>query len=349
LGKGLKGDHSTEGAQIVKKDFVSMGLSLKLTAQVAWMVQNHLLLSGAAFRQNPQSAQTWAELFRRGVKGRRIPKLALLTAIDIRATNPEAWNEWKEKLLFELASALQSPKASRLNELIERAAKKKIRIERRFVELLDPRVVESVPSGVLLDDLRALQANGKIGARGSARGGGQQPVGVDLAPLVVKTRSRETWVRFHAVKDRPGLFFHFVQALFSNGVQIQESYVQTDTEKGAYDWFRVKTSLSPAVLKKALLRSLSASGKSVIVPHVRFAVIEVTSSDEKSATISFRGRDQKGALLAAAQALYQAGFEILSAQVHTWGRQIEDVFTVRSPGDEELRVRVSRLNQALTG
>lgn len=30
-----------------------MGVSLKLTTQVTWMVQNHLLLSGAAFRKNP--------------------------------------------------------------------------------------------------------------------------------------------------------------------------------------------------------------------------------------------------------------------------------------------------------
>jgi [protein-PII] uridylyltransferase len=146
-----------------------------------------------------------------------------------------------------------------------------------------------------------------------------------------------------------------VQALFKNGVQIQEAYVQTDAEKGAYDWFRVKSSLSPAVLKKALSRALLAdnalsSGADLSTTStVRFAVIEVTTQDDKSATISFRGRDQKGALLAAAQALYQAGFEILSAQVHTWGRQIEDVFTVRSPGASELGARVSRLNQAWTG
>lgn len=310
LGKGLQGDHSNEGAKIVKHQLISMGISLKLTAQVAWMVQNHLVLSGAAFRQNPHASATWAELFRRGVKGRRISKLALFTAIDIRATNPEAWNEWKERLLNDLTQALRSPKASRLSALLELAEKKKVKVSRDFIENLDPQVVESVPQFILLKDFLSLQKAMD-----------------DLFPLVVRNRQKETWIRFHARADRPGLFLFFTHQLHHAGLSVVEAFVQTYEEFGAYDWFKVKTAKPLTVLNSVLRKTISSSR--IKPEQVQFAAIDVISQDDKIAILSFRGRDQRGALLAAAQALHDAGFEILSAKVHTWGRQIEDVFTVK--------------------
>ncbi|MCB0412526.1 MAG: HD domain-containing protein, partial [Bdellovibrionales bacterium] len=53
LGKGLGGDHSTKGAHIVRRDFKKFGFSESLAEEVAWMVQNHLVLSTAAFKRNP--------------------------------------------------------------------------------------------------------------------------------------------------------------------------------------------------------------------------------------------------------------------------------------------------------
>jgi [protein-PII] uridylyltransferase len=307
----------------VKKDFISLGLSLKLTAQVAWLVKNHLLMSSAAFRQNPHAQQTWSELFRRGVKGRRIAKLAVLTAIDIRATNPEAWNDWKEKLLYDLAVAMQSPKASRLSEFLEKAEKRKLRLSREFLEHLDSRLLENLPLSLLLKDIEKLQKKSKSGS---------------AEPLIIKNRQRQVWLRFHEETDRPGLFKEFVERIYSTGAQIQEAYVQTDSIIGAYDWFKIKTTMATPQLKKALLRSASLvkANSVTVIKSVQFEKIKVVTQTDTSAVISFRGRDQKGALLAAAQALYSAGLEIESAQVHTWGRQIDDVFTVKKPPGEQL-------------
>lgn len=327
LGKGLKGDHSSVGADIVKRDFIKFGLSLELTRQVVWMVQNHLLLSGAAFRQNPHAAKTWSELFSRGVKGRRLLRLAVFTAIDIRATNPDAWNDWKERLLFELTQSMLSPKANRLGALLEAAEKEKILIDRVFIENLDPQVIESVPKARLLKDYAGCK-------RSKAK----------LEPLVLRNKKNELWIRFHDRADKPGLFLAYAKQLHDSGLSVQEAFAQTysDIGVGVYDWFKVKSNKPTAFLRNLLLNYAPTQGQqnegeknlSVMRPEdVRFQQIELISQDEQSAILSFRGKDQRGALLAAAGALYGAGFEIQSAKVHTWGRQIDDVFKVKRLND----------------
>lgn len=357
LGKGMKGDHSKEGAEIVKRDFVEMGISLKLTSHVVWMVQNHLLLSGAAFRQNPHASSTWAELFRRGVRERRIIKLAVFTGVDILATNPEAWNEWKERLLADLAQALLSPKAGRLDELLTLAEKKKIKVGRSFVVNLDPAIMEGVPLRALLKDYQKLKhSTGRRWQR-------------SLSPLVIRNRRGETWIRFHARSDQPGLFFSYVYQLHALGVGVQEAFAHTDPDLGVYDWFKVRTTkkplhlaslmagdsrriavvLSADVSKSSVSKKINASKKAEKARPVQFRVVEIVSQDHDSAILSFRGRDQRGALLAAARALYEAGFQIESAKVHTWGRQIDDIFKVKKGASFEesfhsMRIRIVEEN-----
>ena len=45
--------------------------------------------------------------------------------------------------------------------------------------------------------------------------------------------------------------------------------------------------------------------------------------------LSFLAKDKKVLLLIAIQMLYDNNLEIIWAKVHTWGRQIEDIFGVR--------------------
>ncbi len=317
LGKGSDGDHSTVGARIVKRDFIKFGLPLKLTTQVAWLVQNHLILSQAAFRRNIQDPATWADLFKRGVRDQRISLLTLFTAIDIRATNPDAWNEWKQKLLFQLARTLESPSADHLNQFLVYAEKKRVAVAREFIDHLEPQVVESLSPSVLLADYKKL-----LKAKN------------DLPPLVVSARkkSTEVWVRLHSRVDRPGLFVDFATQLHGAGLNVQEAFVQTYGQYGAYDWFKVKSDRRVSSLKNILAQA-SRQRAQISSEAIKFQTIELVSENENTVTISFRGRDQRGAMLAAAQAIYRAGFEIVSAKVHTWGRQIDDVFTLKKPTD----------------
>jgi [protein-PII] uridylyltransferase len=150
---------------------------------------------------------------------------------------------------------------------------------------------------------------------------------LELVPKVVQTRSGQTWIRFHAAIDRAGLFLSYVSRLSGNGLSIRHASIHTDRQLGVYDWFEVKTSKTAAQVRK-LLGQTSGHQTSSRRFEVRFDSIELISQDREEWVISFRGRDQQGALLEAARALFECGVQVRWSKVHTWGRQIDDVFGV---------------------
>ncbi|NQZ00894.1 MAG: HD domain-containing protein [Bdellovibrionales bacterium] len=326
LGKGLGGDHSTKGARIVKREFVQMGLSLRLTVEVAWLVKHHLVLSTAAFRMNPNSPKTWKRLHEAGVKGKRLMRLALFTAIDIQSTNPEAWTEWKEQLIGQLVSSFTQPKAERFRRLLAMADSKKVKVSQKFLDALDPMVFEGVPSATLLKDYEDLS---------SAKG--------DLPTLIVKNKAGQTWIRFHRKKDEAGLFLSFVRLLSAMGCQVRQSGISTYETFGVYDWFQVKTNKTPQQLQK-MLKALEDQIKPGKPSIARFHSVQVTGEEEEGVVVSLRGKDQKGLLLAAAEAFHTLGLQMAWARVHTWGQQIDDVFAVKTQmTPEELSEKLESL------
>lgn len=325
LAKGRKGDHSTEGAKLVDKYFADWDYSDTLKADVRWLVENHLILSTAAFRQNPQAQTTWKRLFERGVEGKRLVLLALFTAIDIRSTNPEAWTDWKAKLLLDLVQNLRSPRARSLQAHLKLVAKGKhsADIEKWLLEL-DPVLLEAISPRVLIQDLEdAHRTKG------------------DLPPKVVATRARQLWVRFHRKQDETGLFLSFVKQLFGFGLNVQMSSVHTIEGIGVYDWFCLRTEKTARQIAKWMSLPPQTSIK---IPAVEFQSIDLMSSDENEWIFSFRGKDQRGLLVSAAQALVEEKLSLRWARAHTWGHQVDDIFSVRPLGEvqstlERLRTR----------
>lgn len=308
LGKGRKKDHSSEGEALVKKELIRLGVSLRVTVEVAWMVKHHLILSRAAFREDPSASTTIQWLFDQGVRGRRINNLAVFTAIDIIATNPDAWNSWKETLLFDLASRLNSKKTSSFTKFLEMAEKKNIKVDPEFIKPLESTLLEAVPPKLwIMDYIRLKKAKG------------------DMPPMVVKGRRPGYWVRLHREKDKKGVFLEFTRRLLALGFSVEEAYVHTYSKYGVYDWFRIRTSKSPKMIEKLLKWEGELRLPDL---NIKFDRVELIRSENDHAIVSFRGVDQKGALYKAAQSIYDVGLTVDSARVHTWGNQIEDVFTV---------------------
>lgn len=322
LAKGRKGDHSTEGAKLVDKYFAAWDYPENLKEDVRWLVENHLLLSTAAFRQNPQSQSTWKRLFARGVEGRRLTLLALFTAVDIRATNPEAWTPWKAQLLMNLVENLRSPEARSLQDHLAYAKKHKAADVDEWLTALDPALLQMIPPRVLIADLKEA-AKSKT----------------DLPIKVIRTKGR-VWVRFHRKEDQPGLFLSFVRQLFGFGLNIQLSGVATLNKVGVYDWFCLKTEKPQRQIAKWLELPQQ---REIEVPRVQFQSIDVMSQDADEWILSFRGRDQRGLLLAAADALSREKLSLKWARVHTWGQQVDDVFSVHPLGEVEALVQRLRI------
>lgn len=306
LAKGKGGDHSTKGRDLVQNDFTKW--KMDYAPEVAWLVENHLILSTAAFRLNPAHNSTWKMLFERGVKGDNLKRLTIFTAIDILSTNPEAWTSWKERLLSQLFDQLTSQTATEFEKVVATAQKEKLKLPKEFIEILDPMLLTAIPAKTWLDESRKI-------LKSSA----------DLEPLVLRNRKKEVWIRFHSRKDQPGLFLKFVQQLYALGLPIMQASINTLPREGVYDWFQVRSTKTPAQLKKWL--ALPAATKD-LKPNLKFDRVKVIQESEDETIVSFRAVDQKGLLLAAAKALYDSGLSIRWARVHTWGKQVDDVFGV---------------------
>jgi len=308
LGKGLPEDHSTLGETWVHEDLKNYGLSKDIVQEVAWLVKNHLALSKAAFRKNPNDHRTWEELYDLGANQDRIRRLALFTAADIRATNIEAWNPWKSELM---AKVVKNWLEGRTQNFLKVREKLPLALVNFEIEKLDLQLFEVFKSDVILKDLEQVSKLKTKDAR------------------VFKDNARKIWVRFYTPLDQPGLLLKYLEFLYSFGCSVQHALVHTIDDFGVYDWFQISTSRTPALLEKWL--NSAPKEVSVTEPSVKFMEIDIVSQTPEEWVISFRGTDQKGCLLAATSKISGIGCEILSARVHTWGRQIDDLFHIRPP------------------
>ena len=105
LAKGRGGDHSELVAVDAEKFCIEHGLSHADAELVGWLVQNHLLMSLTAQKQDVQDPQVVAHFSERVQTRERLDYLYLLTVSDIRGTNPKLWNSWRDSLLKELYKA----------------------------------------------------------------------------------------------------------------------------------------------------------------------------------------------------------------------------------------------------
>jgi len=132
IAKGRDGDHSLLGAEEAFEFCKLHDLSDYDAKLIAWLVENHLVMSKTAQREDI-SDQDIINKFAAKVGDREhLNYLYILTVADINGTNPELWNNWKDalfselynKTLLSLRRGLENPinKNERIKENKEQAA-----------------------------------------------------------------------------------------------------------------------------------------------------------------------------------------------------------------------------------
>ncbi len=127
-------------------------------ARVAWLVEQHLVMSQTAQRRDisdPETLRIFCELVGNQT---RLDYLYLVTVADIAATSPKLWNSWKGSLLWELYTMTSRALSEGSSDIFDRdhqirQSKSEVR-ERLLAQGLDSESVntlwESLPEDVFL-------------------------------------------------------------------------------------------------------------------------------------------------------------------------------------------------------
>ncbi|WP_027166065.1 [protein-PII] uridylyltransferase [Mesorhizobium sp. WSM3224] len=99
IAKGRPEDHSEAGARIARRICPHMGLSPADTETVAWLVENHLVMSMTAQTRDLNDRKTIEDFASIVQSVERLKLLLILTVCDIRGVGPGVWNGWKGQLL----------------------------------------------------------------------------------------------------------------------------------------------------------------------------------------------------------------------------------------------------------
>ncbi|MER9751690.1 [protein-PII] uridylyltransferase [Mesorhizobium sp. M0140] len=99
IAKGRPEDHSEAGARIARRICPHMGLSPADTETVAWLVENHLVMSMTAQTRDLNDRKTIEDFAAIVQSVERLKLLLILTVCDIRGVGPGVWNGWKGQLL----------------------------------------------------------------------------------------------------------------------------------------------------------------------------------------------------------------------------------------------------------
>ena len=101
IGKGYGRGHALRGGQVAQRIADRLGLVRDDTELVRFLVLSHLKLTHASQRRDVSDPHVAGTLAEEIGSLERLKLLFVHTVADIKAVSPEAWNDWKKKLLDE--------------------------------------------------------------------------------------------------------------------------------------------------------------------------------------------------------------------------------------------------------
>jgi [protein-PII] uridylyltransferase len=348
IAKGRAEDHSIAGARIARAFGPRVGLSPADTDTLAWLVEQHLVMSSVAQSRDLSDRKT-IENFTAVVQSlERMKLLTILTTADIRAVGPGVWNGWKAQLLrtlyYETEPVLTGgfSEVNRAQRVAMAQAELRAELKDWSAEQIGAYIARHYPAYWLKVDL---------------------PHRVEHARFVRETekagRSLATTFTLDAVRgvteitilalDHPWLLSTLAGACAATGANIVDAQIFTTTDGRALDTIAVSREFDQdederrraARIGDTIEKALSGALKLPEVVARRtstrsrlkaFAIEpEVTVNDQWSnryTVIEVTGLDRPGLLYELTATLSKLSLNITSAHVATFGERVVDVFYV---------------------
>ncbi|MGI8625373.1 MAG: [protein-PII] uridylyltransferase [Geodermatophilaceae bacterium] len=338
IGKGGNGEHCAAGAEIAERMAVRLGLSPAEVATVTLLVGQHLLLTHTALRRDPADPATIGLVSDR--IGGRLDHLALLHALseaDARATGPGVWSPWRAHVISDLVSHVAAALAP------------------------------DVPNGVILPS--ATSGPGPAPGRPAGPTKGATDSGPHLDGDALRVVMRPELDGFEVAVDavdQAGLLSQIAGVLALHQLEIRHAAVSS-TAGYVHDVFAVRPvfgkppepSLLAADLRSSIAGTLSLAERLTARERAyrrtsRAAqpteVIWYDDAAAEATVVEVRADDRAGLLYWLTSVFDEAGIDVLSARVETFGADAVDVFYLPTEATrtEGVRRRLSGMLQAAT-
>lgn len=348
IAKGRVEDHSIAGARIARRFCPRVGLSPADTETVAWLVENHLVMSTVAQSRDLSDRKT-IENFAAVVQSlERMKLLTILTTADIRAVGPGVWNGWKAQLLRTLYYETEPVLTGGFSE-VNRAqrvamAQAELRAELKDwpSERIDTYLARHYPAYWLKVDLPHRLAHARFVREA-------EDARKTLATTFAFDNARAVTEVTVLAPDHPWLLSTLAGACAATGANIVDAQIFTTTDGRALDTVAISREFEQdddearraarvaETIEKALSGTLRlpevvarrSAGKGRLKA---FAVEpEVTVNNQWSnryTVIEVAGLDRPGLLYELTATLSKLSLNITSAHVATFGERVVDVFYV---------------------
>lgn len=350
IAKGRPEDHSTAGASVAEELGPRFGLTKAQTANVAWLVRFHLVMSMVAQKRDITDPKTIKDFAKFVQSPERLRLLYLLTICDIRAVGPGTWNAWKGQLLENLyeETLLALPGGAGREGRQARIAEAQgilYQALRHWKEGAREHAIARQDDGYWLGTDPASQVRHAHLLRDADKQiAAGEPVFAYTAEPDKERGATEVTV---IAQDRPGLFAALTGALAAAGANVLESKITTTKDGLALDVFvvqghdglpiddkgslgRLKTHVQRAAFdEQAAKVPRPKLKKRERVFDVEATVSIVYDASETYTVIEVNGRDRPGLLHDVAQAFADLRLSIGSAHISTFGEAAVDVFYVR--------------------
>ncbi len=356
IGKGRDGDHSELGAEDAHQFCLEHGLSGRDSELVSWLVRQHLIMSMTAQRKDISDPAVILEFARKVGDPVRLDYLFLMTVSDIRATNPNLWNSWRESLLTTLyKSARRNLERGLDNPLQEQELIQETRDEARSLlqaSRVPAAAIESVWPRFAPDIFRRHSAK-EIAWFTQAIHGCRD---ADLPLVLVDTHTEPGTAVFVYTRDVDYVFGLLTGTLAQLGLSIHDARIASTLDHYTLDTYIVTEADNspitepsrPQEIRQALRQAILALDydavrvtrrASRLVRHFSVPTqVHFSEDRERGRTVmELVAADRPGLLSSVGRAFRQHHVLVEEAKINTIGERAEDVFFITNRRHKPIR------------
>jgi len=344
IGKKGPKSHSIYGKELTQKIFKRLPLSAEDQELSLWLIENHLLMSDIAFKNDPQDPDVIASFTAIANTQEKVNSLFLFTLCDIAAVGPNILNEWRvsllRSLLFNARDFLQrgldtanysSSVQESLKKMVLEQAEKEMKVFiNKSIRYFPNLYWEAFSSKMILDIFgfyRDYQKNKK-----------------ELSVRFLNYNNKEYGAVIVICPNRSGVLKDIVAGFHSSQINILGSRIISLNNNDIIDVFWVTSSIQKAIVEKneqeRVIQNITASlnqeelemYQPLLPTKIKVEVeprITIDNQMSKLATtFQILSSDRQGLLMDILQIFHDHNMSVQSAKISTYGEKVFDIFQI---------------------